>query len=128
MLVERIDLLPMHQGTGRWNQTRYLLYGEVRFTNGQVRSFVTDQAGDGYSVSPVKEVAGVRRRRLAPLHLVSRLADNLQTSTTIEDDLWALGSLSTPDGTRRAILAELIDRASDLWLPRLEKWFEGLPG
>jgi hypothetical protein len=61
------------------------------------------------------------------MHLVGRLADNLQTSTTIESDLKELNALSTPDGTRRAILAELIVQASDVWRPRLLEWLTGLP-
>jgi hypothetical protein len=98
LLIDRINLLPIHLKTGAHRHASYLLWVEVLFHNGRRRSFLTDQDG---AAGPLSMVDG----------------KNKLTSYVIDPDAapgWS--------GRRREILSGLIGKASDAWRDRLREW------
>jgi hypothetical protein len=101
----------------------YLLYVEVKFTNGQVRVFVTDHRGTAVATKTGGALVGYSvTTNEAPAHLVLRRVEKVPVETSVREAF----ALWTDPGKRRAILAELIEQASSEWKPKLSKWLESL--
>jgi len=99
LLVDRIDLLPIHRRTERYNRCVYWLVVEVHFANGERRVYVTDDIG----ATQMRFGYGEAKKKEGIFIVGYSVKSRVQT---------------------RAALGQLIPQASDEWRPRLTKWLD----
>jgi DNA invertase Pin-like site-specific DNA recombinase len=115
LLIDRINVLPIHKRTGKHRKVYYILYIEVVFNNGQTRVIITDEE---WAQALNADLGGLPSDMRGWAQAVK--GPSMDKITLVGFSKEGLG----PD-VRTEIIGGLIAHASDEWRPLLAARFPG---